>query len=841
ALLAGNNDLDGGLALYRDRTPGNEPTAKVQRINYDTALNGRLTVFGLGGNDAFFVDDNSATTTLDGGGGYDLFQIGQIFGNKRDSFNTEGALLPQDTFPALVATTRGWLSPGTHLPLYATGGTGNDEFVVYSNQAELRLDGDDDNDLFVIRAFALAAVCDKSTDGDTDCDWDDVNIVANEATGEFPRDFDMNGVCTTTENPWMTGGDRKNNNLDKVCNNADAEVTRDDDLHTKWEDDVIPLNPVTGAASPKIGLGFSVARPLDIRAGGGEDEVQYNVNAPVSVDGGTGFDKLVVLATEFADDIAVTSQGVFGAGLNVRYDHVEVVEVDGLEGDDEFFIQSTAYGVAYRMIGGLGSDTINVTGDVTEDIVTRELEGLSGTIDHRTTSADPLYNGLPSDGIDYNLATPDTGVVVIEETAAGTTIREGGSLAVPKIDSYAVYLAADPTVPVYVTVSGARAPQQEADDAFDNPVPLPDGNADTLWLCLGDGTPLECTVRSQFQRHKTVNGGIVDEAGRAVVLTFTNTTWDYAHRQFVYLFAEDDPRSEGDRVVVTQHSVISTNPTFDRARVRNVEVMIRDNDTPGVMVTEVEPGTTTEDKRTIVVEGFDDPAVGMAYTGTDDEFLVQLAKEPEGTDTIVVRLDLDAASQQAITLTPSLRLIRHVVGDSTFYTIDFTSANWETPVVVHIAARDDARREDPQTAVINFSRDLTTTDVSGDYVFPNLRSGPGRSPVTVIDNETAALIALESGVGTLVIKCGNTLCTVPGLPLDDYTIRLTKRPTAPVTSAILTDGLADVQSVNGVPVTLQPIGGYTPSRLFLGNLALANVAGKGTLTRTNGSEMGSFL
>ena len=42
---------------------------------------------------------------------------------------------------ALIATTRGWLSPGTHAPLIAQGGTGNDEFTVYSNQAELRLEG----------------------------------------------------------------------------------------------------------------------------------------------------------------------------------------------------------------------------------------------------------------------------------------------------------------------------------------------------------------------------------------------------------------------------------------------------------------------------------------------------------------------------------------------------------------------------------------------------------------------------------------------------------------------------------------------------------------------------
>ena len=43
-------------------------------------------------------------------------------------------------FPDLISTTRGWLSPGTHAPLVAQGGTGNDEFTVYSNQAELRLD-----------------------------------------------------------------------------------------------------------------------------------------------------------------------------------------------------------------------------------------------------------------------------------------------------------------------------------------------------------------------------------------------------------------------------------------------------------------------------------------------------------------------------------------------------------------------------------------------------------------------------------------------------------------------------------------------------------------------------
>ena len=108
----------------------------------------------------------------------------------------EGALLPQDVSPGLVATTRGWLSPGIGAPMVVHGGTGNDEFTVYSNQAELRLEGDDDNDLFIVRAFALAAVVDTDANGDGLLDADDL------------------------DNPTI------DNNGDGVINAADAHMTR---------------------------------------------------------------------------------------------------------------------------------------------------------------------------------------------------------------------------------------------------------------------------------------------------------------------------------------------------------------------------------------------------------------------------------------------------------------------------------------------------------------------------------------------------------------------------------------------------------------------------------------
>ena len=277
----------------------------VERINYDSALNGRLSVETGLGNDVFVADDTSVTITLDGGAGDDQFQIGQIFGTRR---TTAANIAAADVFPKMVATTRGYLSPGISAPLVAMGGTGNDEFTVYANQAELRLEGDDGNDLFVVRAFALART---------------------DASGNI-------------------------------------------------------LTDSTGNAIPDIG--GSVDRPLDIRTGGGDDEVRYSMNAPVSIDGGAGYDKVIILGTEFPDDIVVTATAIYGAGVNVRYTTVESVEIDGLEGDDQFFIQSTAFGVAYRVIGGIGSDTINVAGDISTDIVVRDIEGASGTVDHLVTS-----------------------------------------------------------------------------------------------------------------------------------------------------------------------------------------------------------------------------------------------------------------------------------------------------------------------------------------------------------------------------------------------------------------------------------------------------------------------
>ncbi|HEY3921306.1 MAG TPA: carbohydrate-binding protein, partial [Gaiellaceae bacterium] len=341
-------------------------TQSVERINYDAAINGRLTVNGLGGNDYYAVDDETVTTTLDGGSGNDSFQIGQIYGLTRDDgeanpnpvnqdANTRdtsgGSLAEPDQF-GTIATTRGWLSAGASAPLIAVGGSGDDIFTVYSNQAPLRLEGDDGNDLFVVRAFALA----QTTIGG-----------------------DPNGTaCTPT-----------------VSNAATCQIV--------W------INAQAMIAMPALTSGFSTAAESDIRTGTGNNQVEYNMNAPVSIDGGSGFNKVVILGTEFADHIVITSTAIYGAGLSVTYTNIQVLEVDALEGDDTIDVLSTAPGVETRVIGGLGSDTVNVGGDVVGDVFAKDINGTSGTVNHLVTSQDPNYNGLVADGVPLSVAQADQG------------------------------------------------------------------------------------------------------------------------------------------------------------------------------------------------------------------------------------------------------------------------------------------------------------------------------------------------------------------------------------------------------------------------------------------------
>jgi len=514
--------LHGSLSDVRAQT-----RSDVERINYDENINARLIVRSFGGDDFFAVDDNATLTTLDAGAGNDEIQIGQMYGAERISLDTVAA---GDDF-ATVETTAGFLSRGASFALTGYGGTGDDQFTVYSNKAETRLEGNDGNDVFVIRAFALVDQDGLSTEGTT------------QAIG-----------------------------------------------------------------------------------GEGDDTVMYNINAPVDLDGGAGFDKVVVIGTEFDDSFVITDEAVYGAGLNVRYTNMESLDVDGLEGDDHFFIRSTRSGVVTTIIGGKGADTFDVAGDVTEDIVSLELEGRSGVINHTISSDDGAYGNLLAPGIGLNVANAQSGQIIIDQTYGKTVVNEEGET----VDEYTIKLAKAPEdgKPVYINVSAARTTQEEEDGS-------PAGDS---VLISADGI--------NFSRYLT--------------LTVTDTS-----ARTIYVKAVDDGRNEGERVYAISHSSQSADASFNHVAIKNVRVTVQDNDKPEVIVT----GTGHAD---LVLEG-------TATTQITDTYTVQLGKAVT-SGTVVVTVATDGQ------VTVSSDDTRY---DATANTITFNSSNWNQAVLMTVTAVDD--------------------------------------------------------------------------------------------------------------------------------------------------------
>jgi Ca2+-binding RTX toxin-like protein len=358
----------------------------VERVNYGSTLE-RIIVNGGAGDDLIVSDDTAASIEVNGESGDDTFQVGQLFRTQRNvnsltmpSIDT--GILSEDFFTT-IEVTRGWLSNGISHTMTINGGIGNDNFTVYHNKAVLTLNGDEGDDIFEVRAFALV-----------------------------------------------------------------------------------------GSQEPQ-------RERTDLSGGAGADLIRYAVNAPVNINGGDGFDTLVVIGTEFGDDFVITKNGVFGAGLNVNFVNIESLRVDGAEGDDRFFVQSTKDTVLTEIFGGLGDDTFNASGD-TPPVVSNDFRGHSGIITHEIESSDPLFNGQSLFGISANVGDNDEPFAIITESQGVTIVNEGDAVG----DSYQIVLTQQPTKDVFVIINAPLpSPSNREQAAYAFSVSSP-----TALSTLGDGS-----------------------------------------------------------------------------------------------------------------------------------------------------------------------------------------------------------------------------------------------------------------------------------------------------------------------------------------------------------------
>ena len=330
----------------------------------------------------------------------------------------------------------------------------------------------------------------------------------------------------------------------------------------------------------------------------------------------------------------------------------------------------------------------------------------------------------------------------------------------PSLDSFTVKLAAQPVCAsgvtgtackVYVTVSAAMSPQEEQ------------SNGDTFLVSTTD------VSTDSFNRHITLNGADVPVKKRAVVLVFDATNWDTA--QTVYVYAVDDARAEGDRVVTASTSVIQPScgavaaQCFDHAVVRNVEVTVHDNDAAAIRLIQLDPFTTHEDGTTIVVEGTSTTdGNGIGPTQLTDIFDVQLANAPTGD--VYVQL-AERRPARPLRRPESSRSRRAPSARPGVCKVKLDASNWNTGVRVTVSAVDDFVRQDPH----NTSIVATILPASGGTTDTRYAAASATSAkqieALVIDNDTAGVLVLESNGSTLVNACGNAACTTPG-PGDDY-------------------------------------------------------------------------
>jgi len=323
-----------------------------------------------------------------------------------------------------------------------------------------------------------------------------------------------------------------------------------------------------------------------------------------------------------------------------------------------------------HVIGGLGSDTFNVTGDVNDQVFAADLAGRSVGINHRADTDDVDYRTTLLGGLTATVADAEQGAIVIKPTGSDTTLAEGGLL-----DSYTVSMAAD-TAPitgsVFVTISAGIASRQ---DRRLNVPTMADGTQLTLsgstitrdsgtWDADGfgdwqgitltgagdnsgdynivsiDGRMI--TIEGTFANSVNALTGVVAGASvsgqiaatvemsadgstftNGIVLEFNQDNWDDI--QTVQLRAIDDAAEEGARIVLISHAVDSVLPEYDGAKVTNLVVNVNDNDLPEVKLTESGPDTFVHEGGMIVIPNPDYDAADTSTTAAPEFLSVDTA------------------------------------------------------------------------------------------------------------------------------------------------------------------------------------------------------------------------
>ena len=692
------------VVLLNESVPGGG-FDRVERANYDENINARLIVNGLGGDDTIVADDNSSITTLDGGDGNDTFQIGQVFGIPRDadagvpaadtfdttpviigvvkdpisgavifdptSFDPTVDILPQATIDAINAAILAaaplaldgiaYVSDGVNHATTVFGGDGEDLFNVYHNKGTLRLEGEADNDEFIVRAFVTV---DLSVQAETEVNGgaaaDTINYAINAPVSlDGGAGFDTVVVLGTPFNDSfvVTSEGIFGAGLHVTFTNVESA-----ELDTLEGDDTIYV------------LGTSADIVTTVIGGLGDDTIEVLgdvINTIISNDllGRSG----LITHGLASPDADFDNVGVNGVGVNVL--SVSAASLVSIQPTGEpllvtedgtvasYFISlvgpnaaalaanplylTVSAGVASSKdrSGGAASILVSVNGGAFTNAVVLTFDGTTATtvfeievmavddlaeegprvalISHSINSGDATFDDLPLIDIFVEVVDNDKGGLDIRhlrELAGGvlapdnrTEVLEGGA-TFGFDDVYSVALTTAPAVGETVTVT------LNTDD--------------------------QVTALSQTGQ---------------TFLVFNHTNW--MTPQLVVVTAVEDGL-DGIEISTITHGITGGEVYGDIAST-SLKVTVYDDETPGAIVQET-------DGSTIVVEG-----------GASDSYRVRLTSKPDGDVTLTLRTDT-----QTLLDTSSGFATSDESGVLGFfeYTYTFTTDNWHEWVEIEVRA-----------------------------------------------------------------------------------------------------------------------------------------------------------
>ena len=161
--------------------------------------------------------------------------------------------------------------------------------------------------------------------------------------------------------------------------------------------------------------------------------------------------------------------------------------IAGQEGDDEIYVLSTNPSLMVSLYGALGSDTFIITPSNIDPVISQNLRGHRGILEHEVISTDPDYTGLKVRGVQCDVLDNDGNysyVSVVDQEGFHLMSEDGDGEF-----SFFVYPTVPPEDDVIVNIVAPAALDE-------NRYVLINGlDADILNFTAGDFTPQEVTVR----------------------------------------------------------------------------------------------------------------------------------------------------------------------------------------------------------------------------------------------------------------------------------------------------------------------------------------------------------